>query len=175
VGNLTSVGIDGKIVSGDFGLFWGNFLNGTNSRYEPRFFWANLTIFEEMFQKNEVSRSGTDLLNHAVGLMLTNHTANKVIDYKTVFRADISRLSMAMVIETEGMLLCEVLDYRTMINEEREIVCIDDVNAFFNIDETAIAVHYEDFYHCKNSVFLVSASPPKVTEYNVANFRNHYI
>jgi hypothetical protein len=92
VGNLTSVGIGGKIIMGDFGLFWGNFLNSTNSRYEPRFFWANLTIFEEMFQKNEVSRSGTDLLNHAVGLTLTNHTENKVIDYKTVFRADVSRL-----------------------------------------------------------------------------------
>lgn len=116
MGNLTSVGIDGKIVSGDFGLFWGNFLNGTNSRYEPRFFWANLTIFEEMFQKNESSRSGTDLLNHAVGLMLTNHTVNKVIDYKTLFMGDTSRLSMAMAIETEGMLLCEVLDYRSMIN-----------------------------------------------------------
>lgn len=50
---------------------------------------------------------------------------------------------MAMVIETEGMLLCEVLDYRTLINEERDIVCTDNENAFFNYDETAIAVHFE--------------------------------
>lgn len=90
-----------------------------------------------------MSRTGTDLLTHAVGLTLTNHSDNKVIDYKTVFRIDASRLSMAIVIETEGMLLCEVLDYRTLINEERDIVCTDNENAFFNYDETAIAVHFE--------------------------------
>lgn len=48
------------------------------------------------------------------------------------------------------------------------------MNAIFNFDETAIAMHIGPTNE-KNRVFSVSASPPKVVEYDVSNIRNHYI
>jgi len=53
-------------------------------------------------------------------------------------------------------------------------VCQDSVNSFFNYDASAIAVHFQDLIDEKR-VFLVSSSPAKVTEYDVNQFRNHYI
>lgn len=53
-------------------------------------------------------------------------------------------------------------------------MCTDGKNAFFNYDPSALAIHYEPD-HPNERLFLVSASPPKVTEYDITDFQNNYI
>jgi hypothetical protein len=81
---------------------------------------------------------------------------------------------MALVLESEGLLLCEVTNYRLRLMEEADLVCSDDKNSFFNFDPTAIGLYYEPEQPDKR-LFMMSAFPPKVTEYDIRSFRNHYI
>lgn len=47
-------------------------------------------------------------------------------------------------------------------------------NAFFNIDSSALAVHFEPD-HPDSKLYLVSAYPAKVTEFDITDFANNYI
>lgn len=104
-----------------------------------------------------------------------------MVDFKTLFKREgeesiigLTKLSLAMVLEAEGLLLCEIENWKEDVLNEIDLVCTDDENSFFNYDDGAIALHYEP-EHPDKRLYLISSSPPRVTEYDVTSFRNHFI
>lgn len=124
-------------------------------------------------------------MTRSVNLRVKDHQREgvKVTGYKTIFDRSgdrylrdkgMERLSLAFVLEAQGLLLCEIGNYRFHIMAEQDLVCVDGVNSFFNVESGALSTHYEP-EHPGEVLYLISASPPKVTEFEISDFKNMYI
>ena len=69
---------------------------------------------------------------------------------------DSPNLSIALVIEGYGMLLCNITEYRDLIKKNINLTCIEDENSFLHLADGAISVHHEPL-NPEKKVFLISA------------------
>jgi len=96
--------------------------------------------------------------------LTSKYNDKSIIDYKTIFLRDKTQealtdspnLSIALVIEGYGMLLCNISEYRDLIRDKNNFTCIEDENSFLHLADGAISVHHEPLNPEKN-VFLISA------------------
>lgn len=104
-------------------------------------------------------------------------------DFKTIFRREYDQyfdeeeddiLNLALVLEAEGLVICEIKDYRDIILRGEDLKCVDQVNSYFTFDGSALALHYEP-EHPDNRLYLISATPPRVSEYDISSFENLYL
>ena len=68
----------------------------------------------------------------SVDLLLPDHSANdvRVVDYKTIFKRegeepvkDSDSITLAIVVEAQGMLLCRISNYKLIISNAMPISC----------------------------------------------------
>lgn len=104
-------------------------------------------------------------------------------DFRTIYRSEFDQyfeedggelLNLALVLEAEGLVICEIEGYRESIMRGEDLLCVDEVNSYFTYDGSALALHYQA-EHPENRLFLISASPPRVSEYDISSFENVYI
>lgn len=76
--------------------------------------------------------------------------------------------------EAYGMMLCEIDDYQSTIYRNDTIWCNDTENAYVQYDGSALAVFYEPT-NPDQRLYMISASPPRVFEFDISDFRNTMI
>ena len=96
--------------------------------------------------------------------LTSKYNDKSITDYKTIFLRDKTQealtdsphLSIALVIEGYGMLLCNISEYRDLIKKNINFTCIEDENSFLHLADGAISVHHEPL-NPEKKVFLISA------------------
>ena len=69
------------------------------------------------------------------------------------------------------MMQCEIDNYLTVIYRNDTLWCNHGENAYIQYDESALSVHYEAT-NPDEKLYLISASPPRVFEFDISDFRN---
>lgn len=120
----------------------------------PQLLLMNFTVFDDMSNNNisqiYVPEGGLILRTPAINLT-DNYNNKNVIDYKSILIpnatldaiVDSPNLHLALVIEGEGMLLCNITNYRLLIRNGINFTCIENDNALFHVADGALAVHNE--------------------------------
>lgn len=96
--------------------------------------------------------------------LTSKYNDKSITDYKTIFLRDKTQealtdspnLSIALVIEGYGMLLCNISEYRDLIKKNINFTCLEDENSFLHLADGAISVHHEPL-NPEKKVFLISA------------------
>lgn len=96
--------------------------------------------------------------------LTSKYNYKSITDYKTIFLRDKTQealtdsphLSIALVIEGYGMLLCNISEYRDLIKKNINFTCLEDENSFLHLADGAISVHHEPL-NPEKKVFLISA------------------
>jgi hypothetical protein len=73
-----------------------------------------------------------------------------------------------------GLMLCEIEDYKNLIYNNKTVFCNDTINAYLEKDGSSLSVYYEPT-NPDQRLYLISAAPPRVFEFDIENFRNTMI